>query len=209
MSVIDTLITDRTESDVTRLSKLSAIGWERMTESERAEWLTSKGSYNYTDLNRVTEALEYLNNRLTSYGYNPGYTPISLPHGVWTNADIPNESQMNQYLSNVEKIRKVLEVPPETPETPETMRKLTASEANDIEKILSVVETVINQVVSGFNRSNAPYFWSGNRPLPTSYSDRGRNWAELDAMHTTWRNWQVANWYLLLYGNLKAEGAVT
>lgn len=33
------LITDRTAANVARLKELSAIGWERMTEDERHEWL--------------------------------------------------------------------------------------------------------------------------------------------------------------------------
>ena len=128
---------------------------------------------------------------------------------TWYESDIPTESLMTAYLSNVEAIRSVLEVLSTTPETPESMEALTWVEANNIEQILVDVETVINRVVNGMARSNSFTFWSGNRPFPTAESNLGRNWAELDAMNTGWENWQVATWYLLLYGNLEAEGVVS
>ena len=179
------LITDRTQSDVANKTK--------------------KGYYNYDDLNRVSDAMEYLISELLKYGYNtPGY--VSGP--VWTQDDIPTKPQMKQYRNNVASIRAVLEVLKTTPETPDSIEKLTYQKANDLEKILVDVETVIEQIVKGMARSNAFTFWSGNRPIPCASSDLGRTWEELDAMNTTWANWQVADWYLLLYGNLKAEGVV-
>lgn len=81
MSIIDTLITDRTEVDVQRWSSLKAKGWAGMTNAEKAEWAASlKGSYNYTDLNRVTEAMDYINNQLVGYGYQTGYQRVEVPH---------------------------------------------------------------------------------------------------------------------------------
>lgn len=58
--IIDTLITDRAQSDVTRLKELKAKGWANMTEAERNEYLASIGAYNATDINRVSEAEQYL-----------------------------------------------------------------------------------------------------------------------------------------------------
>lgn len=70
MSIIDTLITDRTKADVQRWSSLKAKGWAGMADAEKSEWLSSlKGSYNYTDLNRVTEAMDYINEQLVGNGY--------------------------------------------------------------------------------------------------------------------------------------------
>ena len=52
------LITDRTTQDVERVKALQAKAWQDMTEEEKVEWLSPlKGSYNYTDLNRVEEAV--------------------------------------------------------------------------------------------------------------------------------------------------------
>ena len=78
MSIIDELITDRTQSDVTHWKELHDKGWAGMTDEEKAEWNTAamKGAYNYTDLNRVTEAMDYLDETFTRYGYETGYRKI-------------------------------------------------------------------------------------------------------------------------------------
>lgn len=412
MSIIDELITDRTQSDVENLRELLSRGEEEWTSDELSEFnlARSKGSYNYTDLNRVTQAMDYINNQLVGYGYATGYQKIKIPRKgggrlpegyteleyiqssgtqyidtgfkpnqntriicttnlakqntaawlfgarngsgdstfgfltyqnayrsdyntnqdqtisdtytgfftvdkdknvtkingetkitnavgtfqtsyplflfannnggsvagysscaiqacqiydngtiirdyvpvknssglvglydvvndefyqnagtgtftagpeipsepgevldpyTWYESDIPTVSLMTTYLSNVEAIRSTLEVMATTPETPESMEALTWVEANNIEQILLDVQMVIDQVINGMARSNSFTFWSGNRPFPTAESNLGRNWAELDAMDTEWKNWQVATWYLLLYGNLDAEGVVT
>lgn len=80
MSIIDELITDRTQSDVTHWQELHDKGWAGMTDEEKAEWNTAsmKGAYNYTDLNRVTEAMDYLNDLFSGYGYSTGYKPIKV-----------------------------------------------------------------------------------------------------------------------------------
>lgn len=124
---------------------------------------------------------------------------------TWYENDVPTASLMAVYLANVLAIHNTILT---NPELPETMEKLTITGANQIEQALVTVETAIAQIVAGFARSNAFTFWSGNRPLPSAKSELGRNWAELDAMDTSWANWQVATWYLLLYGNLQAEGVV-
>ena len=58
MSIIDTLITNRTQSDVTRWRTLHDKGWGGMTAGEKTEWFAGvKGAYNAADLNRVGEAM--------------------------------------------------------------------------------------------------------------------------------------------------------
>lgn len=78
MSIIDELITDRTQADVTHWQKLHDKGWSGMTDEEKAEWNTAamKGAYNYTDLNRVIAAMDYLDETFTRYGYETGYRKI-------------------------------------------------------------------------------------------------------------------------------------
>ena len=60
--IIDDLIYDRTQSDVERLKALRAIGYDNMTASEKTEYANSKGAYNYTDLNRIGQAMTYIKN---------------------------------------------------------------------------------------------------------------------------------------------------
>lgn len=205
MSIIDTLITDRTQADVSTISalidKINA-GTATAAELEQFNAAKSKGMYNYIDWNRVETAVEYLADSLTGYGY---LVDVVIKTD-WAEDDSPTDSQLAQYLQNVFNVYNTILT---EPELPATMKKLTATGANQIEQSLVIVEQTIVQIVAAFARSNSFTFWSGNRPFPTAKSDLGRNWAELDAMGTTWRNWQVASWYLLLYGNLKAEGDVT
>ena len=57
---ISTLVTDRTQADVQ--------AWNE------------KGTYNPSDLNRVTHAMEYLVERIRSYGYAVKYEKVKVPH---------------------------------------------------------------------------------------------------------------------------------
>ena len=165
---------------------------------------TDKAYYNYTDLNRVQEAADYLSSRLANFGYSASLN--ALP--TWTENDIPTVPQMEQYLENIVTLKETISLPPDTPELPASIQKLTYQGANDIERLLFILEQTINQLLSSFARSGEWSFWCGTRPFPCAESYMGRTWEELDAMNTRWENWQVANWYLLLYGNLEAEGVV-
>lgn len=129
--MIDTLIYDRTSQDV-------SSG-------------TDKGYYNATDLNRVGEALLYLQDELNGYGYAVTVTPKT----DWAMADIPTIPQMETYLTNVAAIRSVLEVFKTTPHPPETMEKLTFQRANDIEKILADVQKLLTNMQAAFRHCGA------------------------------------------------------
>ena len=140
MSIIDTLITDRTQADVDRVLELSAKGWAGMSPEERAEWSAGlKGAYNASDLNRVREAMEYLAGVFGAYGY-----AVSLqPAPTWSVGEIPNEEQMAAYLSNVSSLRAVLDMPTTTPAVPADMALLTYIEANNIEQILADINQLL------------------------------------------------------------------
>lgn len=65
MSVIDDLIYDRTQADVDRVyelkGKILAGGLSALTDAEKTEYMAGmKGAYNYTDLNRVGQAVSYI-----------------------------------------------------------------------------------------------------------------------------------------------------
>lgn len=77
-----TLITTRSQSDVDALRALISRGKDNWTAEELAEFnlARSRGAYNYTDLNRVTACMEYLNEQLRGYGYQTGYSRITIPH---------------------------------------------------------------------------------------------------------------------------------
>ena len=73
-----TLITDRSRADLQVLRDVLSTPMEDWTAEQLAVFnqAASKGAYNYTDLNRVTACMDYLNERLTALGYVTGYQPI-------------------------------------------------------------------------------------------------------------------------------------
>lgn len=132
---ISTLVTDRTQADVQ--------AWNE------------KGTYNSSDLNRVTHAMEYLVERIRSYGYAVKYEKVKVPHTesglndyTWYHSDIPQERELTAYLQNVKWLRESMVLYPNTPEVPADMQGFTFAEANDIEQILINIETIINLMLS-------------------------------------------------------------
>lgn len=71
MSIIDTLITNRTQADVDALLALYAKPKAMWTTDEWNEFLLGnhRGAYNASDMNRVLDALDYLADRVTQFGY--------------------------------------------------------------------------------------------------------------------------------------------
>lgn len=76
-----TLITDRRKSDADYARVLiGRITDGTATTEELAEWnaATLKGVYDYTDLNRVTAAMDEINRMLSAAGYKTGYQPVEV-----------------------------------------------------------------------------------------------------------------------------------
>lgn len=147
------LITDRTRSDVTRVSYLAArVSAGTATEAEKTEWASDlKGAYNASDLNRVGAAVAYVAGRLNGYGYAVTVNPKQ----DWTGSDIPTAGQMAAYLQDVAALRGAIAVMASTPPTPDSASGLTWREANDIEKILLDVDELLTRMA-------AAWFYSGD-----------------------------------------------
>lgn len=143
---LDNLVFDRTALDVVQLQAVTArLVSGTATAEDRATWLAGmKGAYNYTDLNRVGAAVEYLTALLYSLGYNVGTAAAT----GWTETDIPNSGQMEQYLNNVKTLRACL--PYVAPNAPADMGRLTWQEANAIEEILASLEDVLEAMQAAF-----------------------------------------------------------
>jgi len=151
MSIIDSLITDRTAADVRRWEELKAKAFADMTAEEQAEWLAGmKGAYKPDDRNRVGEAVLYVANRLKAAGNDIMVSPKT----DWTREDIPTPAQMIHYLEQIQNVRDVLAVYQTTPAVPADMVDLTHTKANDIEKILVDVDQLITNMI-------AAYYYSG------------------------------------------------
>jgi hypothetical protein len=141
------LITDRTAQDVERWRYLHTKGWEAMSEEERDEWQTSlKGAYNYTDMNRVESAVQFIADRFLDLGY---YVAPEVKM-VWSVSDHPTKADMERYFANIALLRSILTVLPTTPQAPTTEKKLDYQVANDIEQILTDVDRLISSVKQGW-----------------------------------------------------------
>lgn len=151
MSVIDTLVTDRAKSDTDRWATLRGKGFANMTAAEQAEWLAEmKGAYNYTDLNRVGEAMNYVASRFETYGYMADVTARTN----WAISDKPSNEDLTKYLCDLCILRGILSVMQSTPPVPDSMEDLTYQEANDIERILEVVDDTLTRTIFAFRHSN-------------------------------------------------------
>ena len=144
-----TLITDRTAEDYKHWEYLRNKGFLNMTEAERAEWLADnmKGAYHKSDLNRVGECLNYLHGRLSEAGYITYLTTFTAKTN-WTVASIPTAADLTYYLKCVSNIREAMAQFENTPPAPTDTGALSIDEANDIEKILIDVETLINNMLA-------------------------------------------------------------
>lgn len=102
MSIIDTLITNRTQADVDALLALYAKPKAMWTVDEWNEFLLGnhRGAYNASDMNRVLDALDYLAERVTEFGYakpeikRPSITEV-----------IPGTSKLPEGYTELEYIR--------------------------------------------------------------------------------------------------------
>lgn len=171
MSVIDNLIYDRTQADVDRVyelkGKILAGGLSSLTDAEKTEYMAGmKGAYNYTDLNRVGQAVSYiaqqmktLPQRVAAYSAARGggnnvtavlpYDPESItvsPKTDWAVTDIPMQAAMETYLVNLTELRGQLTLPADAPTVPTSMRNLTFSIANDIEYLLYLISAALTEL---------------------------------------------------------------
>jgi hypothetical protein len=137
-------VTDRTQDDVRRARTLRSKGWEGMTQTEKDEWLAGlKSAYNAKDLNRVGHNVEHLAGLLYGHGYNVTVSPKTN----WTVEDVPTQSQMATYLSNVQALSDGFYG---TTPLPDTMDDLTVEGANNIERLLCEIERNITNMTEAW-----------------------------------------------------------
>lgn len=98
-----TLITDRTRSDSDTLKTLLGKPMAEWTAEERTAFngAMMKGSYDYTDLNRVDDCLEDLVARLGRVGCNvPGYERLRIERSKKPETQLPDGYTELQYLES-------------------------------------------------------------------------------------------------------------
>ena len=161
MSVIDTLVTDRTQSDIdyinTLKNKIMQEGIGALTLQEYTDYFSSpKGCYNYTDLNRVGEACNYLYNIFLDYGYcSSDYTVLRTD---WTYTDTFEKQDMLEYINSVKVLKALFNA---TQTVPSTLINLNYEQANNIEKLLIQLDDMIDSMNKIFLRPNISWSYSG------------------------------------------------
>ena len=128
---MDKLIYDRTQADVTYA----------LNNPSNENFL--KGAYNYTDLNRVEEWCSYLANILNSYNYNVEI----ITKTNWDMSNFPTSQELQRIRNNIAKLKKAYL---SFTEVPVNLGNITYKKANDIEKILYEIDTLIKQMENNF-----------------------------------------------------------
>lgn len=139
------------------------------------------GFYNASDLNRVEAAVEYLTEQFDSlpsvlaeyleslnvaqddFFAVPYEYPLPITTKTnWTDVDTQNEGEITRYLSNVKKLKETIALPNDTPELPASMNKLRVNGANDIEKVLRIVNDAtldLEALKKMYANNTAAAFW--------------------------------------------------
>ena len=121
-TVLDDLITDRTDVDLAN-------------DTDRAY-------ISYEDLNRVETACSDLS----------GLFGISIETKVWQMEDFRTEAEMSRLLSNIKAVRNAFVTKKSTPSTPAAITYTSIYQANDIEQILKDLGDMYDNMVSGYPR---------------------------------------------------------
>jgi hypothetical protein len=158
-----TLITNRTEADIERariiIAKMQA--GETLSNDERAEYFDGlRGCYNISDLNRVENKVAELSERLNNGGYNN-----AVNARTWEAGEILTDAEIGRYLANIAAIRAAYYVKDETPQTPVISQWIDYEIANDIEKILSDIEALIDDM-AGSSPLSGTFYAGARRALP-------------------------------------------
>ena len=124
MSIIDTLIFDRKQSDIAND--------------------TDKAYISYTDLNRVEEAITYLKQLLDKYGYN-----FTTQEKKWLITDFRKNEDMARLKDNIDNLRNAYPYLV-SPVTPNPIKYESIQEANDIEEILYKINEIIINMTQNF-----------------------------------------------------------
>lgn len=122
MSVIDTLIFDRTTNDLIND--------------------TDKAYIDYKDLNRIEEACNYL----------AGIFNVDISTKNWVISDFRTESEMERIRSNIDLLKKSYYEVPGMTQLPTKITYTSIYEANDIERVLFELDELYKTVQSGLNR---------------------------------------------------------
>lgn len=139
MSILDTLITDRTLADVQNGS--------------------ARGGYDYTDLNRVGAAQVYVRDLLATVGAN---NVAVRGKTNWTMNDIQRRSDMDRYLADMAALKACI---PNTKPLPTSIRFLDYIGANQIEAMLAYLAEAVAEIKKIYLPAGTTFAVSGAAAL--------------------------------------------
>lgn len=149
MSIIDSLIYDRTNEDLNVATKCIEENKPFPSDNLRFSW-------DYRALNRTEEAMKYLNDMFVELGY---YRNMKFKYD-WTNEEITPEDN-ERYIRNLKILRDYLTMESDTPLAPNTINGMSINRANDIEKILHDIDIVLERMTANFRYANDVYSGEG------------------------------------------------
>lgn len=132
------LITDRTHADCERAQHLidKVHSGEALTDAERAEYFGGlRGAYTMVhDWNRVEAIVEK---------YSEKFGLGLKTKTNWNHEDVATKEEIERYLGNIERVYYALRDKSGVPEPPGIDRWISYKTANDIEKIMSIAKSEI------------------------------------------------------------------
>ena len=125
-------------------TKILENGWASLSTAEKNQWNAGmRGAWNYTDLNRIGQAIDYVVTYATNIGWSN--VPSVTTKTDWSVTDIPTSAQLSTYIiTPLTAIRNMIEVPSGTPSVPGHFGYMSVGKANNVEKIILAV---YNQLV--------------------------------------------------------------
>ena len=153
MRIVKTLVTDRTQADVSYAESLYKKTWANFTEQEKADFVAGlKGSYKASDLNRVGTALITIRDRLRTHDID---VPAEVREDYVLN-EIPDKDVMDAYIESANAVYDAVVNP--APRPPAKINDLDWEGANNIEKTIIAVDDVLESREVGWVYADAELY---------------------------------------------------
>lgn len=151
------LVTDRTDSDYLLMQSILSKPSQLRTASEQAllDSGIAKGSYNISDLNRVSRAVQILSSALNAQGYALNIKVVPSP---WVEGYEPSKTDLLNYFENIYTVYNAVFT---AQNLPTSIEQLTTYGANQIEQALLDVDEQIKYTIAVFLHSAQPFLYSG------------------------------------------------
>lgn len=135
------LRTDRTLAQAKALRAFTQKPRKYWTQAELEEFVKCRdhGAYNYTDMNRVTLAMEYITQWLKDYGYSSGYKRVKTTD--WQESEVIYPDEIQKYIQNVRALYSVFSIRGK-PVVPNRPAQLNWAAVNNIELLLVWLDSV-------------------------------------------------------------------